>query len=271
MFWDKKGKNKPQSINEFYQEKKYAQDYDWIDYYRPRRKKTSYGWGQLPGQESSGRRIFYRVVVVLSILALLFVVKETQHPVGESMRVGLRYILTTDWDVRPAMEKAVKYGLQWAGVDSQLDTNMPQDGMAVTSGKAAEAFKILIPVSGKVIREYGWNQDSIDDMDRFHPGIDIAASPGTPVKAAMPGMVKKVGNDVKYGKYILIDHGEGVYTLYAGLGNIMITEGKTVKAGETVADIAKAGDIKGGGLHFELREKGVLTDPLSRLEIPSAK
>lgn len=269
MFWSKKEK-KSQPLHEFYQNKKYEQDYSWIDYYRPNRRKGGYGWGENQGRGGAGRRTFYRVVAVLSILAVLLAVRELNYPFGEDIRLGLRYVLTTDWNVRPAMEKAVKYGLQIAGVDSQLDSGMPQDGMMKEAmGKSAVARGMLIPVSGKVVRMYGWNKDSLDDMDRFHPGIDIAVSPGTPVKAVLPGKVKKVGLHVQYGRYVLIDHDEGVYSLYAGFGSVKVSEGQAVKAGDVVGDVAKSGDVKDGGLHFELRENGSLVDPLTRLELPT--
>ncbi len=271
MFRDKKDK-KSQPLHEFFQNKKYDQDYNWIDYYRPNRKKGGYGWGEAPGREGGpGRKTVCRVVAVLSILALLLAVREFNHPVGENVREGLRYVLTTDWNVRPAMEKAVKFGLQMAGVDTQLDSGMPQEGMVREAmGKLPPARQILIPVSGKVVRPYGWTRDPLDNLERFHHGIDIAASPGTPVKAVLPGKVDKIGSSPHYGQYIKIDHGDGLFSLYAGLGGVRVKEGQAVKAGDVIAEVAKTGDVKDGGLHFELRENGVLVDPLGRIELPPA-
>lgn len=266
MFRDKKGKG-TQSINDFMKGSKAGYDYDWADYYRPR-KKGNYGWGMPPQEDRPGRKTMYRVMVVLAILAVLFAVKEFNHPAGEDIRVGLRYILTTDWDVRPAMEKAVKFGLQMAGVETHLDSGAPQEGMVKEAmGKSVLAGKMLIPVSGKVVREFGLNKDPMDNMDRFHHGVDIAASPGTPVKSAISGNVVKVGSDAQHGRYVLMNHGDGIYTLYAGIANIKVTEGQTVRAGEMIGEVAKTGDIKGGGLHFEVREKGALVDPLERLDM----
>jgi len=272
LFWDKKDK-KSQSLHQFYQKSNYDQDYNWIDYYRPNRKKGSYGWGDHPGRErGGGRRTAYRVVAVLSILALLLMVREFNHPVGEDLRQGLRYVLTTDWNVRPALEKAVKFGLQVAGVDSQLDSGMPQEGMIKEAmGKPAFAGEILIPVSGRVVRHYGWNRDPMDNLDRFHHGIDIAAAPGSPVKAALSGKVAKIASSPQYGQYVQVDHGEGVLTLYAGVANLKVKEGQQVKAGEVIAEVARSGDVKEGGLHFELRENSSLVDPLTRLEFPAAR
>lgn len=270
MFRGRKDK-RSQPLHEFYQNKKYDQDYNWIDYYRPKRKRADYGWGDQPGRDGPGKRLFYRVVAVLSILAVLFMVRELNIPFSEEARQGLRYVLTTDWNVRPAMEKAVKFGLQMAGVETPLDSGMPQEGMMKEAmGKAPVARDMLIPVSGKVVRVYGWNRDPMDEMDRFHHGIDIAAAQGTQVKSVLPGKAVKIGSSPEYGRYVLVDHGDGVYTLYAGLGNVKVGEGQSVKAGDVLGEVARAGDVKGGGLHFELRESGSLVDPLTRLQIPTA-
>lgn len=271
MFRDKKDRGS-QSIQNFLQGGKEGYDHDWADYYRPR-KRGNYGWGMPPGGGGGpGRKTLYRVMAVVAILTVLFAVKELNHPVSEDIRVGLRYILTTEWNVRPAMEKAVKFGLQLAGVDTHLDSGMPQEGMVKEAmGKSPVADKMLLPVSGKVVREFGLNKDPLDDMDRFHHGVDIAASPGTPVKSAIEGKVAKIGSDAQYGRYVLLDHSDEVFTLYAGLNNIKVTQGQTVKAGEIIGDIAKTGDIKGGGLHFELREKGELVDPLERLDMAAGR
>lgn len=271
MFWDKKEKKNPQPPQELYQNKKYVQDYDWIDYYRTNQRKGGYGWGEAPNR-SSRKRTYFRIVAVLSILAVLFAVKQLDHPVGEDVRLGLRYMLTTDWNVKPAMEKAVKLGLQMAGVDTPIDSGMPQPGMLKeTMGKSSIAGNLPVPVSGKVIREYGWNPDPMDGMDRFHPGIDIAASQGSPVKAPLAGKVVKVGTSGQYGRYVFIDHHDGIFTLYAGIGNIKVSEGQTVKADQVIADIGSGGDVNGGGLHFELRENGSLLDPLTKIDIPSIR
>jgi septal ring factor EnvC (AmiA/AmiB activator) len=59
--------------------------------------------------------------------------------------------------------------------------------------------------------------------------------------------VIKAGNSGQYGRYVLIDHNDGLYTLYAGIGDLKINEGQTVEAGDIIGDIAKNSDIKDGG------------------------
>jgi len=268
VFWDKDDK-KSKSIYEYYQNKKLARDYDWKEFYKPEKKKSGFNWGGQQDHSIPGRRTFYRIVAVLSILVVLYGIKQMNNPAGEDIRQGLRYVLTTDWDVRPVIEKAVNFGLQMAGMDNQLNSGSTPDGiLQEASAKPVIATGMLIPVSGKVICQYGWGKDPLDDMDRFHHGIDIAASPGTPVKATLSGKVIKIGSSRQYGRYVLVDHNDGLFTLYAGMGNLKISEGQAVKAGDTIGDIAKNSDTEDGVLHFELREGANLVDPLLRLDLP---
>ncbi len=267
MFWHRKNK-KTQSLREFYQKGKPEQDYNWIDFYRP--KKGSKGWGETSYNKSvrSGRRTVYRIIAVLSILAVLLVVKEFNYPVGENVKTSLRYVLTTDWNVKPALEKAVKYGLQMANVDNQMDSGMPQQMTSPVVSSNAITENMILPVSGRVVRSFGWSKDKLDELDRFHHGIDIQAAVGTPVRAILPGKVEKISSSPIYGKYIKINHGNGVYSLYAGVDNITVKIEESVETGKVIAQCSAEGDFDEGGLHFELREKSGLVDPLTRLEFP---
>ncbi len=269
VFWRRKNK-KTQTLREFYQNSKPDQGYNWLDYYRPNHKKGAMGWGDSFYKKPSkpGKRTLYRVVAVLSILAVLLLVRELNYPLGENVRTSLRYVLTTEWNIRPALEKAVKYGLQMANLDNQLDSGMPQEGMVSPVSGDALTNEMLLPVSGKVIRPVGWTKDQMDGLDRFHHGIDIQAAVGTPVKAVLAGKVASISSSPLYGKYIKIDHGDGYFTLYAGVDNIAVKEGESVKTGDVIAECSALGDFNQGGLHFELREKSGLVDPLTRLEFP---
>ncbi|MDD4335154.1 MAG: M23 family metallopeptidase, partial [Desulfotomaculaceae bacterium] len=67
--------------------------------------------------------------------------------------------------------------------------------------------------------------------------------------------------------YVLIDHGQGSYTLYGQLARAVVSEGHDIKAGQTIGEVGNTGDVAGGSLHFELRENEKLVDPLSRLQV----
>ena len=76
-----------------------------------------------------------------------------------------------------------------------------------------------------------------------------------------------MGDNPVFGTYILIEHGEGFFTLYGGLSRTTVGEGQQVATGQIIGEVGAAGDVPGGGLHFELRENNKLIDPLTKLMI----
>lgn len=89
-----------------------------------------------------------------------------------------------------------------------------------------------------------------------HNGIDIAATPGTPVVASGNGRVivaKMGGYNGGYGNMIIITHDRGVQTVYAHLRDIYITSGQTVAQGQVIGEVGNTGRSSGPHLHFEVR------------------
>ena len=101
---------------------------------------------------------------------------------------------------------------------------------------------------------------------RMHQGIDIIAHgrscKGDPVLAAADGVVVEAKYWGGYGNCVLVDHGNGMKTLYAHLMNFTVTPGQTVKAGETIGHIGTTGDSTGYHLHFEVRIDDHPVDPM---------
>lgn len=239
---------------------------DWAGYYQPTAGQGSYPAYSPSYKRRGGRNRFFRVTAVLVILGVLFLVRQFPHPVGEQVRENLRYLLTAEWDFKPLVDKTVRLAAQMVNWDNPLLYGTPDPGLEPVSGTGLAMEGLGVPVSGKVVREYGWVQSPLDGMERFHPGIDISAPPGETVVAALAGTVKRIGRDEVLGEYILIEHGNGNYTLYGGVAEIAVEEGQEVAAGQVIAVVGE-GDVPGGGLHFEVREKGELVDPLERLRV----
>lgn len=93
-------------------------------------------------------------------------------------------------------------------------------------------------------------------------GIDIAAPEGTPVKATKKGEVSQVGwNDI-YGNVVIVDHGEGMQSLYGHLSGIDVKVGYPVIAGTKIGTNGNTGRSTGPHLHFEIRKNGATVDPM---------
>ena len=102
--------------------------------------------------------------------------------------------------------------------------------------------------------------------DRFHSGIDLLATAGTPVRAAGAGTVTFAGWDSGgYGNLVVVDHGNGLSSWYAHLSRIEVTSGAAVTTATQVGLVGATGNATGPHLHFEVRVRGAVTDPLAAL------
>jgi murein DD-endopeptidase MepM/ murein hydrolase activator NlpD len=106
-----------------------------------------------------------------------------------------------------------------------------------------------------------------------HKGVDLTAPKGTAVFAALDGQVVFAGKHRQYGNYVMVDHGNGVVTLYAHHSLNLVQAGDIVRRGQKIAEVGRTGNATGPHLHFELRVDGVQRNPLPVLndeeEVPA--
>jgi murein DD-endopeptidase MepM/ murein hydrolase activator NlpD len=109
--------------------------------------------------------------------------------------------------------------------------------------------RFVWPVSGRVISDFG----STSSGER-NDGINIAANPGDPIRAAASGTVTYAGNQLRsYGNLLLIKHDDGYVTAYAHAQSIVVQKGARVLKGQVVAYVGQTGDVTAPQLHFEIR------------------
>lgn len=125
------------------------------------------------------------------------------------------------------------------------------------------------PVPGGTLTSpYGWRIHPIFGSKRFHHGIDITRGSGTIVAAADGEVIRaSYGWNGGYGNLVVLDHGEGVTTLYAHIldGGINVSSGQQVSKGQPIALVGSTGYSTGPHLHFEVRINGASTDPMAYL------
>lgn len=95
----------------------------------------------------------------------------------------------------------------------------------------------------------------------MHEGMDIAAGSGSPVRAATTGVVRKASWYGGYGNAVIIDHGNGVKTLYGHNSKLLVKPGDRVEAGQVIAKVGSTGDSTGPHLHFEVQVDGEKINP----------
>lgn len=99
-----------------------------------------------------------------------------------------------------------------------------------------------------------------------HFGIDLAANSGTTIRASAGGLVIASASSLKgysrYGKIVIIQHREGLITLYAHNSKNLVARGQCVRAGQPIAEVGRTGNATGPHLHFEVRRNGLPQNPL---------
>jgi len=151
-----------------------------------------------------------------------------------------------------------------------------QTGIEFLGPGAAEFFKsigiggaslgqLVTPLSGGVTSDFGYRDPFMTDSGQmssdWHAGIDIGAPYGAAVGAAGAGTVTMAGWNGGYGNTVMIDHGNGLSSMYAHLSEILVSVGQLVSALQTIGLVGSTGNSTGPHLHFGLFQDGVAIDP----------
>ena len=123
-------------------------------------------------------------------------------------------------------------------------------------------FDYVSPLAGETTSPFGWREHPTMGEETFHYGVDLAASEGTDVVCFADGVVGVVGDNVELGKYVTVNHENGVSTLYAHCSTVKVKSGAEVKKGETVACVGSTGNATGAHLHFEIHDGEEYLNPV---------
>ncbi len=125
------------------------------------------------------------------------------------------------------------------------------------------SFTWPCPSSSRITSGFGSRTSPTKGASSNHQGIDISASTGAAVVAAASGTVVVSTYSYSAGNYIMISHGGGIYTVYMHCSKLLVSEGATVKQGQTIAKVGSTGYSTGSHLHFGIRSGGRYVNPQS--------
>jgi murein DD-endopeptidase MepM/ murein hydrolase activator NlpD len=128
-------------------------------------------------------------------------------------------------------------------------------------GESSAAMRL--PVSGRVTSGFGSRFHPILGYERFHRGVDLKATYGTPIVAAADGRVVAAGWHGGYGQQVSIAHAGGIQTSYGHMSRIAARSGETVRQGQVIGYVGSTGLSTGPHLHFEVLKNGRPVNPLS--------
>lgn len=123
----------------------------------------------------------------------------------------------------------------------------------------------VLPVRGRLSSRFGMRYHPVLQRTKLHTGDDLAARQGTPFRAARSGKVLWSGWKKAYGNTVIVDHGDGVATLYGHASKLSVRAGQSVKAGDYIGNVGSTGWSTGPHLHFEVRKNGKPVNPKAYL------
>lgn len=143
---------------------------------------------------------------------------------------------------------------------------MIRNNQSSYSGSRGGTGAMIWPTDATAITSpFGSRTHPIFGSTRFHSGIDIGADYGDSVHAADGGVVISAGWLGGYGKAVIIDHGNGISSLYGHNSELLVSEGQSVRKGQVISRVGSTGDSTGPHLHFEVRQNGSPVNPMGYL------
>jgi murein DD-endopeptidase MepM/ murein hydrolase activator NlpD len=155
-------------------------------------------------------------------------------------------------DVERLQSEAVTQELSLAELEKNLQTKR----------EMMISMPSLWPTMGWVTSGFGFRTNPFSGLSQMHEGMDISNRVGTLVVAPSDGIVSDVGNDLVYGKILVISHGFGMTSRYCHLSKALVKAGQKVKRGDKIAEIGMTGRTTGPHLHYEVRLNGIPVNPL---------
>jgi murein DD-endopeptidase MepM/ murein hydrolase activator NlpD len=198
----------------------------------------------------------FRLLAALVIFMLAWGLSLAGGTMGQDARSGIDYVLHANYNVR---------NLSLAPVIDQVDAVLGiRGGLDVSVGTpllqgSAISIQPGLPVSGKLVRGFGWQKDS-SGWPYFSDGVELQVQTGAPVQAVLSGKVSRVFKDTNLGTVVVVDHNGQLSTLYGRLGAVQVQSGQQVNEGQVL------GAVDGSFLHFEMRDGDQLIDPVQGLQ-----
>ena len=141
------------------------------------------------------------------------------------------------------------------------DSVIIEAALAAWHPKAQVALQFDLPVLGPVSSPFGLRRIFNGEPRNPHSGIDIAVPAGTPIRAPAPGRVAAIGHFFFDGNMIMIDHGQGLVTMYGHMEKILVKKGQRLARGQVIGLVGQTGRATGPHLHWGVSLNNARVDP----------
>jgi murein DD-endopeptidase MepM/ murein hydrolase activator NlpD len=155
------------------------------------------------------------------------------------------------------------------GLLGALENGLATVKTSVESQQAlARSTPSIWPLAGWLSSGFGNRRDPFDGTADFHPGLDIAANMGTPIRATADGTVKAAAYNGNYGNAVLLEHSSWISTRYGHLSRFAVRAGQEIRRGDVIGYVGATGRATSAHLHYEILLNGQPINPLRLLAKP---
>lgn len=170
-----------------------------------------------------------------------------------------------------SQEKSDEYARQAAEAEAEVEKLLQEKQAEIDRQNAVGAgnsggdatLRWPLEIAGRISSRFGKRGRPTAGASTYHKGIDIAVSHGTSIVAAGAGEVVTASYNSSAGNYVMISHGDRLYTVYMHCSRLIVKKGDTVTAGQRIAYVGSTGISTGPHLHFGVSKNGSYVDPLT--------
>lgn len=189
--------------------------------------------------------------------------KEDEIKSERSKKVAILQEVRTEKELYDKLVKELEESAsQLSKMIDQLSATKDKEPLSLSGRFKEEMGRLHWPVSGNIVGYFGKQKHPKFNTYIVRKGIDIAAREGDKIKAVFIGKVVYADWFKGYGMLIILDHGEGYYTVYGNASRLLVSFGDHVAKDHVIAEAGDTGISREGNLYFEIRYKGEPQDPI---------
>lgn len=212
-------------------------------------------WRKMPALNKNKifKKIIFQLTGTLILIVLILICRLGYWGITDKIYGYAKETVNNSFDYKGLYNNIKAVDIKTLPVSIWNKINLFKDKVEETD-KVKEYINenFIPPLTGEITSKFGNRTDPIDGGAEVHDGIDISCAVNTDVAASFDGTVKEVNEDSEFGKYIIIDHNDGIETKYGHLNSFMVDKGVKVEKGDIIGKSGNTGKVTGPHLHFSL-------------------